>query len=163
MLKISIIKSIWLLTFLFTSFFSVAVFANDKADINQILSKSTAPSGIVFELIGSDAKYLTASLAKIETYRDQLRKKFPKLDIAVVSHGSEQFALTTDNAIKHKEAHTKVQRIVASDIPVHICETHASWRDVAAEDFPDYISPTSQAPAQIRQYQELGFILVVIK
>ena len=142
--------------------FTLSTFASDKEDIAQILTKSETPDGVVFELIGRNGDYLTKSLEKIQDYKKQLQAKFPKLDIAVVSHGSEQFSLTSDNAIKFKKAHSSVKRLVASDVPVYICETHASWRDVTAEDFPDYINVASQGPAQIKQYQELGYTLVVI-
>lgn len=138
------------------------LFASDKDNIAQILTKSETPDGVVFEVIGSDGDYLTSALDKIQDYKKQLQAKFPKLDIAVVSHGSEQFALTSDNAKKFKKAHNSVKRLVASDVPVYICETHASWRDVTAEEFPEYISVASQGPAQIKQYQELGYTLVVI-
>ncbi len=148
--------------FLTLFIFSSTLFASDKQDIDKILAKSETPDGIVFEVIGSDGKYLTEALEKIQKYKEQLQKKFPKLDIAVVSHGSEQFSLTTKNAEKNKKAHDSVKRLVASDVPVYICETHASWRDVAAEDFPKYISIAAQGPAQIKQYQELGYTLVVI-
>ncbi len=149
--------------FIFTFLLLIApVFASDKEDIANILAKTETPDGVVFELIGSDGAYLTKGLEKIQKYKEELQKKFPKLDIAVVSHGSEQFALTSDNTEKFKTAHEGVKRLVASDVPVYICETHASWRDVTAEDFPEYISVAAQAPAQIRQYQELGYTLVVI-
>lgn len=142
--------------------FSSLSLASDKEDIAKILEQTETPDGIVFEVIGSDAEYLTDALERIQNYKKQLQEKFPELDIAVVSHGSEQFALTSDNAEKYKKAHTKVKRLVASDVPVYICETHAGWRDVAAEDFPKYISIAAQGPAQIRQYQELGYTLVVM-
>jgi len=143
-------------------FLIAPLFASDKEDIAQILTKSETPDGVVFEVIGSDGDYLTKALEKIQNYKKQLQTKFPKLDIAVVSHGSEQFALTSDNAQKYKKAHNSVKRLVASDVPVYICETHASWRDVTAEEFPNYINVASQGPAQIKQYQELGYTLVVI-
>lgn len=150
--------------FLVTIFsaFSTSSYANDKSDIDNILSKADMPDGVVFELIGSDGQYLTKALAKVQNYQKQLKTKFPKIDIAVVSHGSEQFALTKDNAPKFKKAHSSVKRLIDSDIPVHICETHASWRGVVAEDFPDYIDVAAQGPAQIKQYQEMGYTLVII-
>jgi intracellular sulfur oxidation DsrE/DsrF family protein len=118
----------------------------------------------VFELIGSEkSDYLPKALKKIEDYKEQLQAKFPTLEIAVVSHGAEQFNLTSKNKDKEKESHTSVQRLVAADVPVHICETHASWRGVKAEDFPEYITPTSQGPTQIKSYQEMGYTLVVIE
>jgi len=152
-------KSSLIITFLLLV---APVFASDKEDIANILTKTETPDGVVFEVIGSDGSYLTKALDKIQKYKEQLQKKFPDLDIAVVSHGSEQFALTSDNAKKYKKAHSSVKRLVASDVPVYICETHASWRDITAEEFPDYINVASQGPAQIKQYQELGYTLVVI-
>jgi len=143
--------------------FSVSVFADDKDDINKILAMTDAPDGVVFELIGSeDSTYLPNALSKIENYKEQLKKKFPSIEIAVVSHGSEQFELTTNNAITEKKAHIIVKRITNDDVPVHICETHASWRGINAEDFPEYITVSAQGPIQIRQYQELGYLLVIV-
>ncbi len=141
---------------------SASLFASDKDDTAKVMAKNETPDGIVFEIIGSDGKYLESALTKIQAYKEQLHTKFPKLDIAIVSHGSEQFSLTKNNATKFKKAHNSVKRLVASDIPVYICETHASWRDVSAEDFPEYISVAAQGPAQIKQYQELGYTLIVI-
>jgi intracellular sulfur oxidation DsrE/DsrF family protein len=158
----SILTFLIFLTFLTSSLFTLSTFASDKEDIAQILTKSETPDGVVFEVIGSNGDYLTKALEKIQNYKKQLQTKFPKIDIAVVSHGSEQFALTSENAKKFKKAHSSVKRLVASDVPVYICETHASWRDVSAEEFPNYISVASQGPAQIKQYQELGYTLVVI-
>ena len=142
---------------------SISTFASDKADINKILAMKSAPDGVVFELIGSEnSKYLPNALTKIEAYRDQLKKKFPAIEIAVVAHGSEQFELTKQSAKKEKKTHSLVKRITNDDIPVHICETHASWRGVEAQDFPEYITVSAQGPVQIKQYQELGYLLVVI-
>jgi len=142
---------------------SLSVFPDDKADIDKLLAMNETPDGVVFELIGSeDSSYLPKALTKVEKYKDQLKKKFPDIDIAVVSHGAEQFELTTDNAKVEKKSHNLVKRITNDDIPVHICETHASWRGVTAEDFPSYINVAAQGPAQIEQYQELGYTLVVV-
>ncbi len=163
--KINVVEfsaMIKIFSFLVLLSFSSFSLASDKDDIAKILAQSEIPDGIVFEVIGRDANYLTNALERIQEYKETLQKKFPKLDIAVVSHGSEQFALTTTNAEKNKKAHNSVKRLVASDVPVYICETHANWRDVTAEDFPKYISIAAQGPAQIKQYQELGYTLVVM-
>lgn len=155
---ISILLSVFALT-------SPALFAmeEDQEEVNYILAEDKAPDGVVFELIGGEGDYLLHALEKVEKFKAQLHKKFPGLDIAVVSHGSEQFNLTKNKMEKAKESHKKVQRLVASDVPVHICETHASWRGVTPEDFPDYITVSSTGPAQIREYQELGYELIVIE
>lgn len=165
------IKSLLIKRFFLTVFLSVFAFSSpallamddDEEEIKMLLAEDKAPDGVVFELIGGEGDYLEHALEKVETFKEQLHKKFPKLDIAVVSHGSEQFNLTKNKVAKAKEAHKKVQRLVASDVPVHICETHASWRGVTPEDFPDYITVSSTGPAQIRQYQELGYELIIIE
>ena len=145
------------------SLLSFSIFASDKVDIDEILSMSDVPDGVVFELIGSeDSKYLPNALIKVEAYKTQLKKRFPDIEVAVVAHGAEQFELTKDNAKKEKKSHDLVKRITLDDVPVHICETHASWRGVGAEDFPDYVTVSAQGPIQIKQYQELGYLLVVI-
>lgn len=150
--------------FVLTALLPFTLFAEeDRQQVAEILTYDETPDGVVFELIGNGGgDYLRDGLAKIEAFKMQLRKQFPGIDIAVVSHGAEQFGLTTKNIDQNKGAHTSAKRLIDADIPVHICETHASWYDVTAEDFPDYISPTPQGPVQIRLYEELGYILVVI-
>jgi intracellular sulfur oxidation DsrE/DsrF family protein len=146
------------------AFSSNAVYAMDEDQqvVADILKYEEAPDGVVFELIGNEGDYLLNALEKVKNYKEQLHRKFPELDIALVSHGLEQFNLTRNNQIKARVAHDYVQQLVASEVPVHVCETHASWRDVTPEDFPDYITVSTTGPAQINEYQELGYILVVI-
>lgn len=140
------------------------VFAADEGQraVTKLLAQNTAPDGVVFELIGDGGDYLMTALTKVKTYKAHLQNKYPGLEIAVVSHGAEQFNLTKDNQVEAKEAHARVQQLVAADVPVHVCETHASWRGVMPEDFPNYITVSATGPSQIRQYQELGYTLVVI-
>ncbi len=150
---------------LFITISPVTTFADEETEmISEILEMSKTPDGVVFELIGSeDNDYLPTALEKIEAYKKQLQEKFPKIEIAVVSHGAEQFELTKKNVKGSQQSHKRVQRLVAADVAVHICETHASWRGVTPEDFPDYITPSPQGPIQIKQYQELGYILIVVE
>ena len=165
--KLKTINPIKLLNICFIvilGFSTISAFADDKLDIGKILAMSEAPEGVVFELIGSEnSQYLPNSLSKIESYKTQLKNTFPNIEIAVVAHGSEQFELTKDNAKQEKKSHDLVKRITLDDVPVHICETHASWRGIEAADFPDYITVSAQGPIQIRQYQELGYLLVVVR
>lgn len=147
-----------LTTMLFSA--SIGAMASDL-EIENILVLSEAPSGVVFEVASGNENYLKTALDKFDRYQKQLRKKFPDLDLALVTHGKEQFALTTDNRKKYADTHERIERISA-DVPVHICETHASWYDVQAEDYPDYITVSATGPAQVRLYKEMGYILVVL-
>lgn len=144
-----------------------AVQANDKVpsdqvDVEKLLAKETAPDGVVFEVIGNGGEYLKDALQRINDYSERLRETFPGLDIAVVSHGIEQFAFKSSQASDNPEAHLFAKQFLEKDIPVHVCETHAGWLGVTAEDFPDYIDVAPAGPTQIGQYEELGYQLIII-
>ncbi len=147
---------VWLLAGIFSM--SVA----SEAEVAQILQQETAPTGVVFEVVAGDEAYLKTALDKFQIYQQQLKAKFPDIRLAIVSHGSEQFALTTANQEKHAESHRLVQRIIAEDVPVAVCGGHAKWRGLSAEDFPDYVEVAASGPAQIRDYQALGYLLVIL-
>ncbi len=63
----------------------------------------------------------------------------------------------------HGVVFQQVQALVAEDVPVHVCETHAGWYGVSAEDFPDYVDVAPTGPGQVALYQELGYDLIVIE
>lgn len=130
--------------------------------VDELLARDTEPPGVVFEVVASEDA-LSWAVPQINRDVRALRERWPDLEIAVVSHGAEQFALTSDEAAARPEVHAGVQELVAEqNVPVHVCETHASWRDVDPEDFPDYVDVTPAGPVQIRMYQDLGYELVVI-
>lgn len=136
----------------------------DERQIADILAKKEAPAGVVFEVAVSSEAGLQWAIPRIQKYVKELRKKFPSIEVAVVSHGREQFSLVKNKAKQYKKVHSKVQKLVKDDnVPVHICATHASWRDVAPEDYPNYITVSATGPAAVRDYQELGYILVKVR
>lgn len=137
------------------------VTANDNK-IDKILKMETMPDGVVFEVVSGNENYLKIALSKFDVYQKRLKEKFPNIELAIVTHGSEQFALTKANKKKYEATHQKIQKISNDDVPVHICETHAGWRNVTAQDFPDYVNVSATGPSQIKQYQELGYILIIL-
>jgi len=130
--------------------------------VAQILAGDAAPAGVVFEIVSGDSAYLALALPRIEALSARLRERFPGLAVAVVSHGGEQFALASAATQDNTAAHESAQSLLADDVPVHVCGTHAGWRGLAAEDFPDYIDVAPSGPAQIRAYRDLGYLLVDI-
>jgi intracellular sulfur oxidation DsrE/DsrF family protein len=136
--------------------------AGDEEDIRSILQMDTAPEGVVFEVLAAKDG-LTWAIPRVKQFSDQLRQRFPGLPIAVVSHGREQFALQSINAPQYAGVHKQVQSLVGDDeIRVHVCGTYAEWKGVSPEEFPDYVDVAAEGPTQIRSYQELGYIKVVI-
>lgn len=137
--------------------------ANTEQQINQLLAKSEAPTGVVFEIVTGSANSLNWALPKAQNYITKLRKQFPKLDIAIVTHGNEQFALKTSNDKKYKKVHSLTQQLVKDDnVPVHVCGTYASWKGVSEEEFPEYVDVTATGPATINDYVALGYVLIKI-
>ncbi len=141
--------------------FSSHTFANE--DLQRVLNQSEAPDGVVFEIVEADEQALEGILPRVRKAIEQLRERFPQTEFAVVSHGREEFALQTKYQQSLPVIHQQVQSLVADDVPVHVCETHASWYDVTAEDFPDYVDVAPTGPGQINLYIEMGYQFVVME
>jgi len=136
--------------------------ADASSDIDFIVNAKKPPKGVVFEVVEGKESKLETAIKEINTYIEQLKAKHPTMKIAVVSHGTEQFALLNENKKQFSKTHSKVQSLVNSDVPVHVCGTHASWYHFEEKDFPDYVSVSDTGPGQIRDYQRLGYALVEI-
>ena len=142
-----------------------SLFANGllaSTDVEQILAADEGPEGVVFEIVEADEGALEELLPQVREMITRIRNRFPDTEFAVVSHGREEFALQSQYQGEYAEVHQAVQALVASEVPVHVCETHAGWYGVTAEDFPDYVNVAPTGPGQVRLYQELGYELVIV-
>ncbi|MES9830561.1 MAG: hypothetical protein ABW201_20100 [Candidatus Thiodiazotropha sp.] len=134
------------------------------AQIDRLLEADEAPVGVVFEVIEDDDDALGWALPKITRLSAQLRKRFPELPIAVVSHGTEQFGLLADEAEGlMAPIHAKARQLRDDDIDLHVCGVHAGWDGYTPEDYPAYVDVSPSGPAQIRDYRNLGFVLIVLQ
>lgn len=152
-----------LLGLLLTSFLTSSVlFASDtEQKMSAILQRAEAPSGVVFEIATGSANSLEWALPKIQNYIKRLRDKFPALEIAIVTHGNEQFSLQTSNSEKYKKVHSLTQQLVNNNnVPLHVCGTYAGWKNISDEDFPDYVDVAPEGPAAVNDYMALGYILI---
>ena len=132
-------------------------------EINDLLAKKQPPSGVVFEIVSGEPGLLNQLLPTVKNNIKQLRERFPGLAIAIVTHGAEQFDLLTENKNKDNLSHGLVEELVKSnDVDVHVCATHASWYDKVAEDFPDYVNVSTSGPAQVNDYEALGYEVIVL-
>jgi len=141
--------------------FSTAMASNQR-DIEEILALDEAPFGVVFEIVEGSNNALEWAIPLINSFIVQLRGRFPEIDIAVVSHGSEQFGLLKSEAQNMPGVHKAVQSLVSNSVPLHVCGTYASWRDKYSDDFPDYVDVTPAGPTKIRDYQFMGYTLIKI-
>jgi len=131
--------------------------------VDGIVKSKQAPFGVVFEVVEGDSKALQWAIPAISQYVKQLRERFPDLGIAVVSHGREEFGLMKNRQQELPEVHSAVQSLVANDVPVQVCGTHASWRGKTAEDFPDYVNVVPAGPTEIRNYEDMGYTRIVVR
>ena len=132
-------------------------------DIDTILAEKEAPAGVVIEIVSDEYGLLSDLLPTIKKDIERLRQRFPGLPIAIVSHGSEQFDLTTKNRKQESTAHRITEELVMEEeVDVHVCGTHAGWYGVTPEDFPEYVDVATTGPAQINDYEAMGYELIVL-
>lgn len=140
------------------------VFADSAQEVDALIARDAAPSGVVFEIVQNYETALEWAAPQVKQYAQRLRARFPELHIAVVTHGREQFALLKGNAEKYRGLQSGMRELVKDqNVAVHVCGTHASWYDKQPEDFPDYIDVAPSGPVQIRNYRALGYVLVVLR
>ena len=137
--------------------------ASDSA-VESLLESGQQPQGVVFEIASGDLRSLDWALPRIQRYVKALRGQFPDVEIAVVTHGREQFALTSDQQKSQGAVHDNVQSLVRDqNVPVHVCETYAEMNNVAAEQFPEYVQVAPAGPAQVRAYEDLGYSVIRLR
>lgn len=129
-------------------------------EVEQIIAQPSPPFGVVFEIAERDGDALAWAMPEVSRLVRQLRSRFPDIGLAVVSHGMEQFALGKDQQETRPDLHAGVANLARSDVPVHVCGTHARWRGKDEGDFPEYVDVTPAGPTEIRNYQAMGFKLI---
>jgi len=136
---------------------------DDQKEVDYILKMDTPPFGVLFEVIKGDVDALKWAIPQVAKFSKQLREKFPDLPIAVVTHGKEQFGLVKTAEKENSQLQDQVKSLVQNeDIPVHVCGTHASWYGKSEKDFPDYVDVTPAGPTQIANYEDMGYIKIVM-
>lgn len=128
--------------------------------LKQVLELKQAPPGVVFEILAPNETSWQRIQPDLMSAIEALREQFGDIDIAVVSHGNEQFALLTKNQDLYAGLHKGVLDLGQQGVDVHVCGTYASWRDIKPEEFPDYVDVSASGPAQINDYKALGYLLV---
>jgi len=145
------------------TFFLLFPVWSHASELNAILELKTPPDGVVIEIVTDDEDALEWALPKAQDTIKQLHQRFPTLSIAIVTHGSEMFAMLKNEAENYQEVHSGVQSLVKQqDVDLHVCGTYAGWKGHVEEDFPDYVDVSATGPAQINDYLALGYQLIVI-
>lgn len=131
--------------------------------LDELLARPAPPPGVVFEIVDRDPHALEVTLPWVKQAAQRLRARFPAVPMALVTHGQEMFALQARGRESNPAIHQLAQSLSREEgIPVHVCETYAGWRGLAAEDFPAYIDVAPSGPAQIRSYEALDYVRLVV-
>ena len=142
---------------------AISLHADTRGEIDNLLSMKTAPEGVVFEIVSSNEDSLEWAIPAVQRYSQQLRERFPGINLAVVSHGMEQFALTRDGSKEYADVHKGVESLVKKDVPVHVCSTYASWHGVKDDEFAEFVDVAQTGPSQIQLYEHEGYIRVRVR
>ena len=133
------------------------------ATLEDLLALPVAPPGVVFEIVDRDPGALDVALPWVKQAAQRLKARHPGLPMALVTHGNEMFALQTGKRAGNESIHQIAQSLSRDDgIPVHVCETYAGWRGLAAENFPAYVDVAPSGPSQIRNYEALDYVRLVV-
>lgn len=131
--------------------------------VDDLLKRNDAPPGVLFEIVSGDPDALERKMPQVQVHAQRLRERFPGLEIAVVTHGAEQFSLLSAQREGRQSLHSLVD-VLGKDqnIQTHVCGNHASWYDKVDEDFPEYVDVAPSASAQINDYRKLGFVVIIL-
>lgn len=148
----------WLI---FTLALLLAQVAQAQTDVETLLAREAAPAGVVFEVIEEDEYALAGVFPEVRRQAERLRKRFPGLPIAVVTHGLEQFGLLSVEASGlFGFIHDQARDLTDAEVDLHVCEVHASWHGHAPEDFPSYVDVAASGPALVNDYRALGYAVI---
>lgn len=140
-----------------------AAIAGADAQFHKLLTGSEPPAGVVIELVSGNQDHLGDVLPRIHDYQMRLREKFPGLPVAVVSHGLEQFSLMADQAKERGELFKLSEELVNNEnVELHVCGGHARMRGVGTDTFASFVDVAPSGPAQIREYQKMGYVLIIM-
>ncbi|MBW3696834.1 hypothetical protein EK599_14130 [Vibrio sp. T187] len=141
--------------------FSAVTYAANQQQVDKILDLNSAPAGVAFEIMEGSQDTLAPLLKEVELYNQQLKEKFPEIKTAVLTHGSEQFALLKEQP--NQQAVEQSLSLTNNDIEVHVCGTHASWYGKTEDDFLGHVNVAKSAVEQVAEFKALGYEVIRLR
>lgn len=157
----------FILLALLLTFISVSVQAdasNIHPHVQKILDQTDVPEGVVFDIETLDSEALNSLAPYVIQQIELIRKRYPDVDIAVVTHGAEEFALQKQAQSQNADLHAMFNQLVTDQsVSVHVCGAVGGLKNLTREDFPEFVSYSDSGMAQLNDYKALGYQVVVIK
>lgn len=130
-------------------------------EIETILAADSPPAGVLFNVLEYEEDALEWIVPRIEHYVALLRQRYPDFDVVVVSHGDEIFALRDEEKWLYKDVHERIQRLSEKlDVRFHVCGAYARANGIDESEFPQYVDVVPLATTQIKDYQEMGYMVI---
>ena len=125
--------------------------------INQLISANIEPEGVVFELAAYESNAWNWASPKVDQLSKQLKDKYPNVDIAIISHGNEQFQLTSKNLAKNQYPVSLLDNLAKNGADIHVCGVNSSWNNVSHDSYIDIVQVAVSGPAKVNDYIKLGY------
>ncbi|MDD3608550.1 MAG: DsrE family protein [Halothiobacillaceae bacterium] len=138
------------------------VHAGAAEEVAALIEGRDSSPGVVFDIMTGEHDALERLLPEVIGYVERIRAGRPGLDMVVVSHGDEMFALKREQAFVHGEVHENARRLVGMQVTFHVCGALAGMRGVDEGAFVDFIDVSPSGPAQVNDYRALGYRIVFI-
>ncbi len=129
----------------------------NNAQLAQLLAAKQAPDGVVFEIMAWENNSWDWAAPMLRSYVDQLHRKYPDLDIALISHGAELFDLARSAAMKDTPAIRQLASLSEEGVDIHVCGEYARRKRLGPQDFLEFVDVAVSGSAQLADYIKLGF------
>ncbi len=132
----------------------------DTDPVEVLLAEARMPDGVVFEIMTWEDRSWDWAAPMLRDHAGRLWRRFPGLDIALVSHGHELFDLALRNRDRHRTALEIIAGLHDQGVDIHIDGEYARWKRLGQKDFPVFIDVAESGSAQLEDYLKLGFVLI---
>ncbi|MBC8494470.1 MAG: DsrE family protein [Candidatus Thioglobus sp.] len=133
-----------------------------NSSINALIDANIEPEGVVFELVEYKTDAWDWAAPKIKQLTGQLRHKYPNLDIAIISHGNEQFQLTRKNLAKNQNTVSLLNNLSKQGVGIHVCGVNSSWNGISEDAYIDIVDVAVSGPAKLNDYINLGYVPIML-
>lgn len=131
--------------------------------LQQLLQARQAPDGVVFEITAWEDNSWDWAAPLLRRHVDQLREKYPGIDIVLISQGAELFDLARRAALQETPALQQLARLSEEGVNIYISGDYARWKRLGDKDFVDFVDVAESGSALLDDYIELGFIPVKLE
>jgi len=150
---------------LFTSVFATSIHAQEfrLASVDALIAGDIVPEGVAFEIITWEDNAWEWAAPMLQSLTEQLRNRYPDLDIALISHGNELFDLAIKNKDRSEAFINTLQSLSEDNVNIHVCGDFAKYKHLGTNDFLPFVDVSPSGPAQLQDYINLGFDHIMLE